>query len=118
MIHAAFPSHIGYPVRLEVGRGSYGAEGLKILAYGGAERLRVGNFTSVGPGATVLLGGEHRAAPAFLFLSKRASSPGVWVFARRLRVDDDVSVPRVRPARGPTRARGARHQQGRRRFGK
>lgn len=74
MIHAGFPSHIGYPVRLEVGRGSYGVEGLKILAYGGAERLRVGNFTSVGPGATVLLGGEHRAAPAFLFFVEARES--------------------------------------------
>ena len=53
-------SYIGYEVRIVQGKGTYGIDGVRILAYGGIEKLVVGNFSSVGPGVSILLGGEHR----------------------------------------------------------
>lgn len=53
-------SFIGYPVTVAMGRASYGLESVKLLAYGGPEQLHVGNFSSIGPGVSILLGGEHR----------------------------------------------------------
>ncbi|KAH8094206.1 acetyltransferase [Aureococcus anophagefferens] len=63
-VYESFRTAIGYPARVAVGRGTYGAEALEIFAYGGPEALDVGNFTSVGPNARVsvrvYLGGEHQ----------------------------------------------------------
>ena len=53
-------SYIGYEVRIGQGKGTYGIDGVRILAYGGSEKLVVGNFSSIGPGVSILLGGEHR----------------------------------------------------------
>ncbi|EGB08755.1 hypothetical protein AURANDRAFT_63916 [Aureococcus anophagefferens] len=52
-VYESFRTAIGYPARVAVGRGTYGAEALEIFAYGGPEALAVGNFTSVGPNARV-----------------------------------------------------------------
>ncbi len=53
-------SQIGYEVRIVQGKGTYGIDSVRILAYGGPEKLVVGNFSSIGPGVSILLGGEHR----------------------------------------------------------
>ena len=42
-------SYIGYPVQIECGKASYGIDGVRMLAYGGIEKLVVGNFSSIGP---------------------------------------------------------------------
>ena len=53
-------SQIGYEVRIVQGKATYGIDSVRILAYGGPEKLVVGNFSSIGPGVSILLGGEHR----------------------------------------------------------
>ena len=46
---------------IRVGTGTYGAEQIRCLTYGvqGSE-LHIGNYCSIAPGVTVLLGGNHR----------------------------------------------------------
>lgn len=42
----------------EIGRGSYGP--LRVHSFGDEATLKIGAFCSIGPGVSVLLGGEHR----------------------------------------------------------
>ena len=86
------------------GKGSYGVDGVRILAYGGSEKLVVGNFSSIGPGVSILLGGEHRYEwtstfpfPAFdpraaALTDKHASSKGDVVIGSDVFVGADAKI--------------------------
>ena len=97
-------SYIGYEVRIVQGKGTYGMDGVRILAYGGSEKLVVGNFSSIGPGVSILLGGEHRYGwmstfpfPAFdpraaALTDKHASSKGDVVIGSDVFVGADAKI--------------------------
>ena len=97
-------SQIGYDVRIVQGKGTYGIDGVRILAYGGPEKLVVGNFSSIGPGVSILLGGEHRYEwtstfpfPAFdpraaALTDKHAVSKGDVVIGSDVFVGADASI--------------------------
>ena len=97
-------SQIGYDVRIVQGKGTYGVDGVRILAYGGIEKLVVGNFSSIGPGVSILLGGEHRYGwtstfpfPAFdpraaALTQKHAVSKGDVVIGSDVFVGADATI--------------------------
>ena len=47
------------PHMSSVGRFTYGHKGIKILSWGEGAKLRIGSFTSIASGCTVILGGNH-----------------------------------------------------------
>jgi acetyltransferase-like isoleucine patch superfamily enzyme len=47
-------------MNINVGPGTYGAEGISIFDWQQGATLEIGNYCSIAPGVTVLLGGNHR----------------------------------------------------------
>ena len=45
---------------MQVGTGTYGAEGIKVFQWGDGTDLYIGNYCSIAVDVTVLLGGNHR----------------------------------------------------------